>query len=162
MSNQAMSYVESGVDAKDIALWKSLCASRDILINEIQRIARGNNRRIDGLENIEEITIKSIARKLGKRPKPKTSYLRNNELLGKEKSGLEESTKVSTEGSQQDTGSFDGDEEGYWKMLSKADMPEAFKALGNQLSYIWSSFLKFHREHSIEIFKYLRCLWAED
>ena len=27
MSNQAMSYVESGVDAKDIALWKALCAS---------------------------------------------------------------------------------------------------------------------------------------
>ena len=83
------------------------------------------------MENIEEITIKSIARKLGKRPKPETNYLGNNELLGKEKSGSEESTNVSTEGSQQDTGSFDGDEEGYWQMLSKVDMPEAFKALVN-------------------------------
>ena len=99
MSNQATSYVESGVDAKDIAPWKALCASRDILINEIQSIARRNNRRIDGLENIEEITIKSIARKVGKRLKPETNYLRNNELLGKEKSGLEESTNVSTKGS---------------------------------------------------------------
>ena len=43
MSNQEMSYVESGVDAKDISLWKALCASRDILINEIQSIAGGNN-----------------------------------------------------------------------------------------------------------------------
>ena len=90
MSNQEMSYEESGVDAKDIALWKALCASRDILINGIQRIAKRNNRRIDSLENIEETTIKSIARKLGKRPNPETNYLRNNELLGKEKLGSEE------------------------------------------------------------------------
>lgn len=162
VSKHAMSSAESGVDAKDIALWKALCASRNILINEIQSIGRGNNRRIDGLENIEEITIKSIARKLGKRPTLETNDIGNNELFGKEKSGSEESTHVSTEGSEQDTGSFDGDEEDYWQMLSKADMAEAFRALGNQLSYIWSSFLRFHREYNIEVFEYLRCLWAED
>lgn len=40
VSKHTMSSMESGVHDKDIALWKSLYSSRNILINEIQSIGR--------------------------------------------------------------------------------------------------------------------------
>ncbi|KAH9303038.1 hypothetical protein KI387_014621, partial [Taxus chinensis] len=141
-NNLAMSSMESGVGAEDIALWKLLCASRNILINEIENIGRGINRSIDGLIIMEEITIESI--------------------LEKEKSAPGESASIPTRLCKQDIESSEVVEESYWPILSKADMLKAFRALGNQFSTFWSSFLTFHREHRIEMLEYLRRIWAED
>lgn len=131
MSNQS---VGSGIDAKDIALWKLLCSSRDILMNEIRNIVRGINRKIDDLGIMEPMMIKFI---------------------------LHEENSSSIE--PQDIGPLQvDDDKGYVSTLAMEDTLKAFQALGNQLSSVWNSFLKLHREHWIEILEYLRRVWAED
>lgn len=141
-SDLAKSSRESGACAEDIALWKLLCASRNILINEIENIGRGINRNIDDLITTEEVTPKSI--------------------VGKKELASGESANILTPLDKQDIESFEVAEESKWSMLSKADTLKAFRALSTQLSSIWSSFFTFHREHRIEILEYLRHVWMED
>ncbi|XP_057830772.2 uncharacterized protein LOC131041631 isoform X2 [Cryptomeria japonica] len=141
-SDLAMSSTESGVGAEDIALWKLLCASHNILINEIENIGRGINRNIDDLIKMEQVTLKSI--------------------LEKEKLASGESVNIFTPLDKQDIELSEVVEGNNWSVISKADMLKAFRALETQLSSIWSSFLAFHREHRIEILEYLRHVWVED
>eukprot|EP01018_Ginkgo_biloba_P031848 Gb_35845 [translate_table: standard] len=161
VSNQAKNTGEPAVDAKDIALWKVLSASRDILLNELQNLGKAINRRIVDPENAEGTVVKSITRKHGDVHTPEAKEFVNNKLLEMERSDSEGSAYTWT-GASEDTGAFGVVKEGYRPLVSKAEMLEAFQALGNQLSSIRSSFLKFHREHRIEILEYLRRVWAED
>ncbi|KAK7331661.1 hypothetical protein VNO80_28398 [Phaseolus coccineus] len=116
------------------ALIKELRAAHDILVDDLIRISRGINQAIDlaGI-NFEPDVTKSI-----NSPSPAHEKSTDNETSLQ----LSDGTKISAE-------SWD-------------DMLNAFQSVGNQLLYIWNTFLKFHRENKTKILEFLRNSWAND
>lgn len=156
-NNQALITGETEVDSKDIALWKALCTSRDILLDKLQNLGREINQRIDDLDKTEHVIIQLVKKKL-------SGHVRgfgNDKVTENEKSMLEGSIDVSSSASEQDHGSFES-KNVHWPVVSNVEMLEGFQALGSQLTSIWNAFLRFHRKHKTEIMEYLRAVWAED
>ncbi|XP_037493388.1 protein FAM135A isoform X3 [Jatropha curcas] len=55
---------------------------------------------------------------------------------------------------------FEGDKLQY--ILSNDALENIFHLLGTQLSYLWSTFLQFHRTNKKKILRFLRDAWAKD
>lgn len=133
-SSQAVGLVAS-VNSKEMMLVKALLAARDILLEELQRLSKA----VDQLIDLTDFTSKlDDATLFGKDS-------------GKPQNGLEQSTGV-----------LDFRGEGLMKSLSRDDLCNSFNILGNQVLFLWNSFLKFHRVNGKKILEFLREAWAND
>jgi len=155
-NNQVLITGDPGVDSKDISLWKALCTARDILLNELEKLGRAIDQRIDDLDKTEHMIIQSVTRKLDGHARGFT-----NDKVIEKKSMLEGSVDVSISALEQDHGSFEA-KNGHRPVVSNVEMLEGFQVLGSQLTSFWNSFLRFHRRYRTEIMEYLRGVWAED
>ncbi|XP_057849810.1 uncharacterized protein LOC131060560 isoform X2 [Cryptomeria japonica] len=156
---QAIRNGESGVDSMDIALWKTLCASRDTLLNELHSLSRAIDKKIDELDDTEDTSIQLVAKKLDGKKTEAWGF--KNGMIMEMKSRLEESAIVLRTVSEPENWPYKT-KGGQSSELSRIEMLEGLQSLGSQLSSIWNAFLRFHRKYRIPIMEYLHKVWAED
>ncbi|GAV70115.1 DUF676 domain-containing protein/DUF3657 domain-containing protein [Cephalotus follicularis] len=147
-SNQALSSVSSA-DMKQVMLVKALFDARDLLLEELQKLSLGIDRAIDltdFMSKLNDVThFDSILQSsLG------TANIKFSGQ-GKLRNGLERSN-----------GALDFRNNGLICHLSQDDLLNIFHLLGDQLLYLWNTFLKFHRDNKIKILEFLRDAWAKD
>ncbi|EEF52199.1 conserved hypothetical protein [Ricinus communis] len=131
------------VGMNQIMLVKSLLVSRDALLGELQRLSKSIDQVIDLTDFIAKMNdvkmFDSILRAdLG------TAY---GEVGGQHKK-------------QNDFKVPNSDKLPYF--LPKEAVGDIFHLLGAQISYLWSTFLQFHRANKIKILECLRDAWAKD
>ncbi|XP_047168520.1 protein FAM135B-like isoform X1 [Vigna umbellata] len=116
------------------ALVKELMAAHDILLDDLLRISRGIKQAIDlvGI-NFEPDVTKSL----------------NSPSPAHEKNTDDGKLLILSDGTKANAESWD-------------DMLNSFQSIGNQLLYIWNTFLKFHRENKTKIMEFLSNSWAND
>ncbi|XP_057958996.1 uncharacterized protein LOC131151678 isoform X2 [Malania oleifera] len=147
-SNQAFSQMAS-VDSKQIRILKALLAAHDILLEELHTLSKG----IDQTLDLTDFTAKlDKTRSLG-------SLLRDD--LHPVDAGVsgQASGQLQNSFEEEANGDVDFHSEGSLLSLPKDDLLNAFHSLGNQVLYLWNTFLKFHRS---KITEFLRDAWASD
>eukprot|EP00249_Psilotum_nudum_P021203 c28018_g1_i1 orf=264-2459(-) len=131
--------VGSEAETSNVALWKALYASRNILKHELEALGSAIQQHV-GIEVAEHLTVTSLVTKL-----PAYS-LESNDLWHL-------MTNV---------------EMMHWKkddsrqVISKNELLVAFQDLGNEVSALWNGFLKFHRSNRSPVWEYLRGVWTEE
>ncbi|KAG8503194.1 hypothetical protein CXB51_001197 [Gossypium anomalum] len=144
-SSQALDKVAC-TDLKHATLVKALFDARDTLLVELQRIGNGINRVID----LTEFTSTMNETKLSDsilQANPVTAHAEVSGQ-GKPQNGLE------GVGGRLDVRLLQN--------LSKDDKIKLFNLWGEQVSYLWNTFLNFHRENKTQIVQFLRDAWAKD
>ncbi|KAK6277672.1 hypothetical protein POUND7_017995 [Theobroma cacao] len=139
----------SSTDLKQVMLVKALLNARDTLLGELQKLGNAINQAVD----LNEFTSKMNDLKLF------DTFLQANEVTadgevsgqGKPQNGLERVNGRSE---------FQSDR--LLQNLSKEDIIKMFHISGDQMLYLWNSFLNFHRDNKTQIFEFLRDAWAKD
>ncbi|XP_037493387.1 protein FAM135A isoform X2 [Jatropha curcas] len=146
--NQALASV-SFVAMNKIMLIKTLLVARDTLLEELQRLSKAIAQVIDFtdftskmndinmLDSIRRADLGTAKGEVGGR--------------GSLQNGLEKANGIPD---------FEGDKLQY--ILSNDALENIFHLLGTQLSYLWSTFLQFHRTNKKKILRFLRDAWAKD
>ncbi|KAB1212117.1 hypothetical protein CJ030_MR5G011951 [Morella rubra] len=135
-SNQVVS-----VDLKEIMLVKALLTARDILLEELLKLSRAVEETIDLTDFISKMDDIRLF----------NSVLRANMGAGKAQNDFEKAN-----------GTVDLRSEELLRCLSRDDLLSSFHSLGDQVSYLWNTFLKFHRANERKILEFLRDAWAKD
>ncbi|TYI43114.1 hypothetical protein ES332_A01G146800v1 [Gossypium tomentosum] len=144
-SSQALDKVAC-TDLKHATLVKALFDARDTLLVELQRFGNDINRVID----LTEFTSTMNETKLSDsilQANPATAHA-EVPGQGKPQNGLE------GVGGRLDVRLLQN--------LSKDDKIKLFNLWGEQVSYLWNTFLNFHRENKTQIVQFLRDAWAKD
>ncbi|KAA3466487.1 protein FAM135B-like protein [Gossypium australe] len=144
-SSQALDKVAC-TDLKHATLVKALFDARDTLLVELQRIGNGINQVID----LTEFTSTMNETKLSDsilQANPVTAHAEVSGQ-GKPQNGLE------GVGGRLDVRLLQN--------LSKDDKIKLFNLWGEQVSYLWNTFLNFHRENKTQIVQFLHDAWAKD
>ncbi|PPD83299.1 hypothetical protein GOBAR_DD19769 [Gossypium barbadense] len=144
-SSQALDKVAC-TDLKHAKLVKALFDARDTLLVELQRIGNG----IDQVIDLTEFTSTMNETKLSDsilQANPATAHA-EVPGQGKPQNGLE------GVGGRLDVRLLQN--------LSKDDKIKLFNLWGEQVSYLWNTFLNFHRENKTQIVQFLRDAWAKD
>ncbi|KAH1237626.1 Protein FAM135B [Glycine max] len=133
------------------ALIKALMAARDILLDDLRRISKGTNQAIDltGI-TFEPYDTKSLN---------STSTAHEKNTDDEVSLQLSDGTQISAE---KVTQYINHVTEELSQPFSWDDMLNSFQFIGNQLLYLWNTFLKFHRENKTKILEFLRNSWAND
>ncbi|CAK9313273.1 unnamed protein product [Citrullus colocynthis] len=131
-------------DAKEVTLIKALLTARDILLEEFQNLGKAIDQAVDFTDFISGMDDTKYADVLmpSKMDKVKGEVSRQ----GKPQNGLERTSG--------------GDR--LHQSRAGSHMSHHFHSLGDQLLYLWSTFLKFHRANKTKILEYLRDGWAKD
>ncbi|CAN6720378.1 unnamed protein product [Malus baccata var. baccata] len=145
-SNQASTQA-AAADVNDIILAKSLLNARDILLEELQKLSKAIDQAIDLTDFISKIDD------------TKFDFLQENWVAaddkvsgqGKPQNGLEKLNGTSKFGSGE-----------LVRHLSRGALQNSFHSLGDQVLYLWNTFLNFHRFNKTKILEYLRDTWAKD
>ncbi|KAL2617139.1 hypothetical protein AAZV13_08G170300 [Glycine max] len=119
------------------ALIKALMAARDILLDDLRRISKGTNQAID----LTGITFEPYD----------TKSLNSTSTAHEKSTDDEKVTQYINHVTEELSQPFSWD-----------DMLNSFQFIGNQLLYLWNTFLKFHRENKTKILEFLRNSWAND
>lgn len=159
-TSQVASEVE--IDAKDIALWKALIASRDILKHELHSLSSAIQQHI-ALDVLENTTVISMTQKLNL-----TSL--DDHMSHSQKSNGERKIQLRDQNWSQDVAdslklndkSRSGSQHAISSLITKMELLTAFQALGSELSVLWNGFLKFHRSNRSLLLEYLRGVWADE
>ncbi|KAL1120001.1 hypothetical protein V6Z11_D01G140900 [Gossypium hirsutum] len=144
-SSQALDKVAC-TDLKHAKLVKALFDARDTLLVELQRIGNG----IDQVIDLTEFTSTMNETKLS------DSILQANPVTAH--------AEVSGQGKPQNGLEGVGGrlEVRLLQNLSKDDKIKLFNLWGEQVSYLWNTFLNFHRENKTQIVQFLRDAWSKD
>ncbi|KAG5137001.1 hypothetical protein JHK82_021732 [Glycine max] len=144
-------YGEECVRSSKAALIKALMAARDILLDDLRRISKGTNQAIDltGI-TFEPYDTKSLN---------STSTAHEKNTDDEVSLQLSDGTQISAE---KVTQYINHVTEELSQPFSWDDMLNSFQFIGNQLLYLWNTFLKFHRENKTKILEFLRNSWAND
>ncbi|XP_028228308.1 uncharacterized protein LOC114409159 isoform X4 [Glycine soja] len=137
------------LDTGNVSLVKALLTSRDILVEELQKISKAIN---EALDISEFVSIMSNMKLLN-------SVLQVNQFAidvevvgqGKPQNGLK--------GGNEALDFLDVEK---LHSLSQNELLECFHSLGDQLIYLWKIFLKFHRDNKSRILGFLRDAWVKD
>ncbi|XP_039023560.1 protein FAM135B-like isoform X1 [Hibiscus syriacus] len=142
-SSQALERMAS-IDLKHTTLVKALLDARDTLLAELKRIGDDINKGID----LTDFTSTMDDTKLS------GSILHAN--LGH--------AEVSGQGKPQNglEGVNSNLDVQLLQNLSKDDIIKMFNLWGEQVSYLWSTFLNFHRDNRTQILQFLFDAWAKD
>ncbi|KAL5703662.1 hypothetical protein ACHQM5_022189 [Ranunculus cassubicifolius] len=138
---------EIHVNAQSVVLMKAMLTARDIIIDEIHKISKAINQTID-------LTYLS-------------SNLGDNKLIGSIIKGdfrtkNTEASEVRVGSRQIVNGSLDIESDGMLQSVSKDEIFDAFHSLGDQITVLWSIFLKFHMSNTAKVLEFLRDAWAND
>ncbi|KAL5703685.1 hypothetical protein ACHQM5_022210 [Ranunculus cassubicifolius] len=128
------------VNAQSAALMKAMLTARDIIINEIHKISKAINQTID---------LTDLSSNLG-----------DNKLIGSIIKGNFRTANIEASGIV--NGSLHIESDGMLQSVSKDEIFDAFHSLGDQITVLWSIFLKFHRSNTAEVLEFLRDAWAND
>ncbi|KAI4296291.1 hypothetical protein L6164_036259 [Bauhinia variegata] len=127
---------EDSVRLNKVMLIKALIVAHDILHEDLKRISEGIDQAID----LTEITSKHDVTRLFDSTPSKHVESTDTEVSQQ----LSDTTQSSAETDDLD------------------DLINSFQCLGNQLLYMWNTFLKFHRENQTKIMEFLCNTWASD
>ncbi|KAK7328228.1 hypothetical protein VNO77_22330 [Canavalia gladiata] len=144
-------YGEDSVRSNKAAIVKALMAAHDILLEDLRRISKGINQAIDltGISFDPDVTISSNS----------TSPVHTKSIDDEASSQLSDRTQISAEKA---THNINHLTEESCQPFSWDDMLNSFQSIGNQILYLWNTFLKFHRENKTKILEFLRNSWAND
>ncbi|XVF64268.1 hypothetical protein PTKIN_Ptkin09bG0154800 [Pterospermum kingtungense] len=136
-------------DLKQVMLVKALLDARDTLLVELQNLGNAINQPVD----LTEFTSTMNDIKLF------DSFLRANQAAA--------DAEVSGQGKAQNglegvNGRLDYRSESLLQNLSKDDVVKMFNLSGDQLLYLWNTFLNFHRDNRTQILQFLCDAWAKD
>ncbi|XP_077248667.1 uncharacterized protein LOC143888200 [Tasmannia lanceolata] len=148
----------SHMGSKAITFIKALSTARGILIKELQKLSKAIDQTIDDLIDADfnvggnELIASYLRRDLSTMDAGVLDSRMGIRQLGNEsRNGLEKLNGIVD---------FESDEK--LLSLSKDDLLETFHSLGNQLLFLWNTFLKFHRANRTRILEHLRDTWAHD
>ncbi|KAL5854794.1 hypothetical protein ACOSQ4_004596 [Xanthoceras sorbifolium] len=133
----------AAVDSQQIMLIKALMAAYDILLDDFGRISKAIDQAVDSID----FTSKSDHMKLLGSVNGEASA----QLMGRLQNGVERADATT-----------DLPSDGLSYFLSSDDLLNSFHMLGNQILYLWNSFLMFHRANKMKIMEFLRDAWAND
>ncbi|CAA7396890.1 unnamed protein product [Spirodela intermedia] len=139
--------VHMGSSAIDLV--KSLLIAHGILLEELQNISETLGQKIDDLTDSQLDIIRSKmtdadAKSFGMR-------MSGGKLAGGALNSLERSN-----------GTVDVGNDLMLHSMSNEELLDAFNRVGNQLSFLWNTFLKFHRNNRTKILEHLREVWSDD
>ncbi|KAL2968852.1 hypothetical protein AAZX31_15G047800 [Glycine max] len=148
-----ISLLKSGYHTPQLkaALIKALIAAHDILLDDLRRISKGINQAID----LTGITFEPYVTKSLNSTSPAHEKSADDEASLQ----LSDGTQISAEKVIQYINHVT---EELCQSFSWDDMLNFFQFIGNQLLYLWNTFLKFHRENKTNILEFLRNSWAND
>ncbi|KAL0335685.1 UNVERIFIED_CONTAM: hypothetical protein Sradi_4780400 [Sesamum radiatum] len=133
--------------SKQVMLVKALSSARDILLEELQKLSKAINQPID----INDITSNEL---FGSTPRS------DRERAGAKVPGQVSSNPLNVLEKPNDEVDFRDD--GLLYSLSVDKLLRSFDLIGNQMSYLWSVFLNFHRANIKKIVEFLCNQWALD
>ncbi|XP_022768565.1 protein FAM135A-like isoform X2 [Durio zibethinus] len=147
-STQALDQAAS-TDLKQVMLVKALLDACDTLLAELQKLGNAINQAVD----LTEFTSKMNDIKLF------DSFLQANQVTA--------DAEVSGQGKLQNglervNGRLDFQSDRLLQNLSKDDVIKLFNLSGEQVVYLWNTFLNFHRDNKTQILEFLRDAWAKD
>ncbi|KAK3000770.1 hypothetical protein RJ639_020617, partial [Escallonia herrerae] len=137
--------------SKKVMLVKAFIAARDIILEELQKLSVAINQTIDLSDFTSKLEEKTL---FGSSPKADLE-MSNNEVLGQTSSKARST-------SEELNGSVDFQRDGILHSLSSDELFYAFHTLGDQILYLWNTFLKFHRGNKTKVLEFLRDAWAND
>ncbi|KAL5703704.1 hypothetical protein ACHQM5_022227 [Ranunculus cassubicifolius] len=146
-TNQVSSGQEIHVNAQSVALMKEMLTARDIIIDEIHKISKAINQTID---------LTDLSSNLG------DNKLIGSIIKGNFRTANTEASGVRVGSRQIVNGSLDIESDGMLQSVSKDEIFDAFHSLGDQITVLWSIFLKFHRSNTAKVLEFLRDAWAND
>ncbi|KAG5000577.1 hypothetical protein JHK87_021649 [Glycine soja] len=177
-------YGEECVRSSKAALIKALMAARDILLDDLRRISKGTNQAIDltgiTFEPYDTKSLNSTSTAHEKSTDDEVSLQLSDgtqisaEVLNSGNANASLSvmpflcfrfishTTISSYLQQKVTQYINHVTEELSQPFSWDDMLNSFQFIGNQLLYLWNTFLKFHRENKTKILEFLRNSWAND
>jgi hypothetical protein len=136
--------------SKQIMIIKAFLTSRSLILEELQKLSKI-------LEQKVELTDINSRLK-------ETKQFGSFSIAGLEIADAENSRELSTKSlnlTQNRNGAVDS-QSGFIDSLSKDELLSAFHLLGDQILYLWNTFLKFHRENKTKILENLSDSWAND
>ncbi|KAG8388639.1 hypothetical protein BUALT_Bualt02G0146300 [Buddleja alternifolia] len=132
--------------SKQVMLAKALCSARDILMEELQELSKAINQPID-LNDIASTELFSSTRRSDQEADGEV----RGQLLSKPGNVSEKLN-----------GEVDIQNDGFLHSLSEDKLCKSLDLIGNQVFYLWSLFLNFHRGNTKKILEVLRDQWAVD
>ncbi|KAL3819332.1 hypothetical protein ACJIZ3_005237 [Penstemon smallii] len=133
--------------SKQVMLVKALSNARDILMEELQKLSKAVNHPID----IKDITSNEL---FGFTPR-----------LDLEIANAEVSEQVSSKHqnvSEKQNGEVEFQDDAFLHSLSEDKLLRSFDLIGDQVLYLWTIFLNFHRANIKKILEFLSNQWAVD
>ncbi|KAL4279479.1 hypothetical protein GQ457_03G034750 [Hibiscus cannabinus] len=136
-------------DPKQVMIVKALLDARETLIVELQKLGNAINRVVDLTKFISTMNDTRLF----------DSFLQANQVT--------DDDEVSGQGKPQNdpeevNGESDIQSDQLPQNLSKDDLSRMFNLSGDQVLYLWSTFLTFHRDNKTRIMEVLRDVWAKE
>ncbi|KAJ6835198.1 protein FAM135B-like isoform X1 [Iris pallida] len=147
-----------GFGSKAIELVKALLISREVLLEELEKISSAIGKTIDELYAVDLNLGRFELIGPSSRPDVPTA---SRSCSGKKK-GVGQLTGILQNVLEKSDGTVDVVNDVMLYSLSKEEMLDVFYSVGSQLSFIWNAFMKFHRINRMEILEYLYDAWAID
>ncbi|GAB4839547.1 hypothetical protein Ancab_029073 [Ancistrocladus abbreviatus] len=135
--------------SKEVMLVKALLTARDILLEETQKISKSIDQVIDFTEFISQLDDTKLFSSLLRQHLPSTTSEVPGQDLGEQ---LNNKANVF----------LDFRSNGLLHSLSHDILLQAAHTIGNQILYLWTVFLNFHRANKVKILEYLRDSWTND
>ncbi|RVX02533.1 hypothetical protein CK203_031098 [Vitis vinifera] len=123
-----------------IQVFKALFAARDRLLEELQKLSKEINQTIDLTDFISKLNDTKLIHTSLQADVVTTDAQPSGQVSGEPQSGLEKANGIVELRSDRPLNS-----------LSKDDLLNSFHLLGNQILYLWNTFLNFHRFVSYSI-----------
>ncbi|KAB2023608.1 hypothetical protein E1A91_D06G032400v1 [Gossypium mustelinum] len=146
-STQALDQVAS-TDLKQVMLVKALLNARDTLLAELQKLSDAINHAVDLTEFTSKMNDMKLFDSFLQEPAAADA---DDSAQGKPQNGLE---RVN--------GRLEFLSDRLLHNLSKDDVLKIFNLSGDQVFYLWNTFLNFHRDSKTRILDFLRDEWAKD
>ncbi|URE28170.1 serine esterase family protein [Musa troglodytarum] len=148
--------VGQGWSSKAVEIIKSLLVSRELLLEEIKNLSKALGQSIDDLQFADlnlgrfEFIDSSLSNDLSTA----------NSVISGSKVGVGHLAGMLQNILEKSNGTVDFGNDVIFYSLSKDELLDLFFTLGNQLSFLWNTFLKFHRVNRISILEHLHGVWA--
>ncbi|KAK2664209.1 hypothetical protein Ddye_002783 [Dipteronia dyeriana] len=133
----------AALDSKQIMIIKALIAAYDILLEDFGSISKAIDQTVDSID----FTSKSDHLQLFGSVDGEASA----QLMSLLQNGVERAD-----------GTTDLSSDGLSYFLLSDDLLNSFNMLGNQILYLWNTFLMFHRANKTKIMEFMRDAWAND
>ncbi|KAG8654854.1 hypothetical protein MANES_05G186300v8, partial [Manihot esculenta] len=147
-SNQALGpAILVGMDR--IMLVKSLLVARDTLLEELQSLSKAVDKVIDLTDFMSKMNNMNMLNSILR------ADLDNAYGEVREQGDLQDGLKI-------ENGNPDLQSDSLPYFLPKDAVVNIFQLLGAQLSYLWRTFLQFHRVNNTKILEFLSDAWAKD